>query len=297
VLAQSYQDFEVIILDDYSNDNSREIIEQYRNHPKVSHIVYNEINSGSTFKQWGKGIELAKSEWIWIAESDDWCEPTLLEELVNGVSFNDNIVLGYCGSIVLNGNEILYSSKSSKLKEVKEGVGFIQQEMTEINSVFNASMALFKKSSLYNISSEYLDFKFCGDWLFWIMIAQTGNVFVSGKSLNYFRKHDSDVSGKSMSNGTYYKEYPRIVFYLLNNNLIDFKRYQSLLFLRYQHLRTFNGERLLKKELLTSYVALIGKRNYLKLAVKYNLHNYRVSIWIFTPVFIKNIVRKIFCKN
>jgi glycosyltransferase involved in cell wall biosynthesis len=60
IFNQSFTDFELIILYDFSTDNSKEIIEQYREHPHVSHIVYNTENSGSTFKQWGKGIELAK---------------------------------------------------------------------------------------------------------------------------------------------------------------------------------------------------------------------------------------------
>ena len=63
VLNQSYQDFELIILDDCSTDNSRILIEQYRSDPHVSHIVYNEVNTGSPFKQWAKGIELAKGEY------------------------------------------------------------------------------------------------------------------------------------------------------------------------------------------------------------------------------------------
>ena len=64
VLQQTYTDFEVIILDDCSTDNSKEIIETYRMHPKVVHIEYNVVNSGSTFKQWKKGIDLTKGEWI-----------------------------------------------------------------------------------------------------------------------------------------------------------------------------------------------------------------------------------------
>ena len=58
VLNQSYQDFEVIILDDCSKDNSRDVIEKYRSHERVSHIVYNEQNSGGTFNQWNKGLSL-----------------------------------------------------------------------------------------------------------------------------------------------------------------------------------------------------------------------------------------------
>ena len=86
VLGQTYTNFEVIILDDKSTDNSLEVIAKYQDNPHVSQVVVNEVNSGSTFKQWDKGISLAKGEIIWIAESDDWCELNLLYELVNGIS-------------------------------------------------------------------------------------------------------------------------------------------------------------------------------------------------------------------
>lgn len=56
VLNQKYQNFEVIILDDCSTDNSKNVIDKYKHNPKISHIIYNEINSGSTFKQWNKGF-------------------------------------------------------------------------------------------------------------------------------------------------------------------------------------------------------------------------------------------------
>ena len=50
ILNQTYQDFELIILDDCSIDNSVSIIESYRNNEHVTHIVLNEQNTGSTFK-------------------------------------------------------------------------------------------------------------------------------------------------------------------------------------------------------------------------------------------------------
>lgn len=48
ILAQSYTDFELILLDDCSTDNSRDILNSYRDNPHVSHIIFNEKNSGST---------------------------------------------------------------------------------------------------------------------------------------------------------------------------------------------------------------------------------------------------------
>ena len=59
ILRQTWTDFELILLDDASTDTSREILEKYRNHPRVSRIEFNTQNTGSPFQQWMKGILLA----------------------------------------------------------------------------------------------------------------------------------------------------------------------------------------------------------------------------------------------
>lgn len=55
ILGQTYKNIEVIILDDCSTDNSRNVIEQYKGFPQVSQVVYNKENSGRVFRQWKKG--------------------------------------------------------------------------------------------------------------------------------------------------------------------------------------------------------------------------------------------------
>ena len=92
VLNQSFDNFEVIILDDKSTDHSKEVIESYRNHEKVVHIEYNSQNSGSTFKQWDKGLKLAKGEWIWIAESDDVAHPAFLSSTMSYADSNTSLI-------------------------------------------------------------------------------------------------------------------------------------------------------------------------------------------------------------
>lgn len=113
VLAQTYSDFEVILLDDCSTDDSRQVIEQYRHHPKVSGIIYNETNSGNTFQQWEKGIALAKGEWIWIAESDDYADPGFLATLIHNAAKGEAIVLSYCQSNEVDENNIIPGTMSS----------------------------------------------------------------------------------------------------------------------------------------------------------------------------------------
>lgn len=195
VLNQTYDDFELIILDDCSPDNSKDIIEQYRRHPKVTSIIYNETNSGSTFKQWERGINVAKGAYIWMAESDDWCEPSLLQNLMNGLLKNPSCTVAYCQSFyVRNGNEVFHYTHTPLLAECMNGMDYVNKYLIYHSTIYNASMAVFKKEIYYAISKDYTRFRFCGDWVFWSEMVSRGDVFICGKLLNYFRSHGSDVS-------------------------------------------------------------------------------------------------------
>lgn len=210
VLDQTYQDFELIILDDCSPDNgaSRAIIEQYRNNPHVSHIVYNEVNSGSPFKQWHKGMELARGEYIWIAESDDSCNKRLLEKLVDVITDN-NAVMAFCRSSRLDerGNASTFTFQNRLNGDfVVDGEYFIQCFLVDRNRVANASSVIFKRSTAINVDSCYQELKAVGDWLFWILLAERGKVCFIDKEVNFFRWHSLNTTKTSILNGTEAKE-------------------------------------------------------------------------------------------
>lgn len=228
ILAQSFQDFEVIILDDCSTDESRMIIEEYRENVKVQSIIYNNINSGGPFTQWKRGIEAASGKYIWIAESDDWCEPSLLETLIKAFNDNEECVMAYVQTHTVHGNSIIQTSSYPKLAEYIEGKEYIRKHLAAQCAIWNASMLLFKKTCYYNVSDWFINFKMCGDWQFYIELAGQGEVFVSGKVLNYFRKHDKDVSGKMYGTGANYIEEIDILTGLSESSLItpeEFKRH------------------------------------------------------------------------
>ena len=102
ILQQTFQDFELILLDDCSTDGSREILERYRNHPKVSGIFYNERNSGSPFKQWEKGLSKAKGDYVWIAESDDFSSPCFLERCVRILDTRPDCSIVFTSSYIVD---------------------------------------------------------------------------------------------------------------------------------------------------------------------------------------------------
>lgn len=234
ILCQTYQDFEVIILDDCSTDNSREVIEQFRDHPKVSTILLNEENSGSTFKQWDKGISIARGDWIWIAESDDWCEANFLEVIMDGLLKNTNCVIGYCHSYCIVGeNQIKWHSLHNKLMEYSRGNEFVVENMILSNAIYNASKVVWKKEKYALISKEFTGFRFCGDWLFWIELALHGDVMICGRLMNYFRKHESDITGMALRTGLASLEELKLGAYLMDKRIIDFDTHCSFVKSRY----------------------------------------------------------------
>lgn len=237
VLGQTYQNFEVIILDDASPDGgaSMVVIEKYRGNPHVSHVEYNDVNSGSTFKQWRKGFELAKGELIWIAESDDYCEKSFLDELVPIWSKYPNSSIVQSGTIRVDGygnsleNDIVFSGR-----EICEtGIECIKNHILCSNFYIpNASAVLFKRDDAINISQDYIKYKSSGDRLFWIYLAEKGDVVKVDKPLNYFRQHNNKVSNAKEYDGTQCRENYQINKYLhskgyVRNRLrfVEFKFY------------------------------------------------------------------------
>ncbi len=221
ILLQTFQDFEIIVLDDNSTDDSRKIIEAYRSHPKVKTIVYNEENSGNTFKQWDFGIGLAQGDYIWIAESDDWCEPSLLQHLVEGIEKDDTCVISYCQSYCVVDGAIRWQSTHHKLSEMLDGHDFIERYLVPDPAIFNASMALWRKEKYRTIAKDFISMKLSGDWLFWIVLAQTGKVNINGRLLNYFRKHGNDVSSGAYGSGINFVEAAYIINKLYREKLIN----------------------------------------------------------------------------
>jgi glycosyltransferase involved in cell wall biosynthesis len=97
VLRQTFPDFALILLDECSTDDSRSILSKYADDPRVR-IEFSEVNSGSPFKQWNKGVGFARGEYIWIAESDDYADLKFLERLSAALRAEPTTAFAYCRS-------------------------------------------------------------------------------------------------------------------------------------------------------------------------------------------------------
>lgn len=203
ILAQTFRDFELIVLDDCSPDNSRTIIEDYaRRYPM--RVVFNEKNSGSPFIQWKRGAEMATGKYLWIAESDDFADPRLLETLVNQTKEHPTVGLAYCQSACVDADGKVDGTWEYWTRELdpkrwlqsffNKGSDEVARYMVRRNTVPNASAVLVRKDLL--LASLPPDrMRLSGDWWTWCSVLLKSDVAFVGEPLNYFRSHGSTVRG------------------------------------------------------------------------------------------------------
>ena len=218
IFNQTFTDYEVILLDDCSTDNSYEVLSKYANDTRVSHFIVNDRNSGSTFKQISRGIKLAKGEFIWIAESDDWAEYDFLDKTVKKAQKNIGII--YSQSFIVNdqGDKLFINTKytdyldKNKWKEdfVENGVSIINSFFVFRNIIPNMSAVLLSREDLLTIIIEN-DLKYMGDWFIYCQILLRKDLSYISEPLNNYREHLTSVRTKALINGLREKEY----YYLL----------------------------------------------------------------------------------
>lgn len=221
VLCQDYPNFEVIMIDDCSTDNSREIMLSYKKHKNVRHIISNEKNSGNTFLQWEKGIAMAEGEYVWIAESDDVADNDFLSTLMAGLIAAPSAVLAFSHSYMIGpeGEKLDYTWHKRiyyKAPGVYDGKTFCSSRMVFNNQIFNASMVVWKKQCAKGVSEGYKSLRHCGDWMFWFDVCLQGSVIEVPRKLNYFRQHPNKVSNKARSSGQDFEEMAVIQEYILD---------------------------------------------------------------------------------
>lgn len=229
ILAQTYQDFELILLDDCSTDESRDILREYASHPRVTHVEFNDTNSGSTFKQWNKGVSRARGKYVWIAESDDYADPQFLATLVGVLDKEADVIFAYCRSWRASAEGVLNGFHDVTVPDLGlerwtsdfrvSGIDECRSWLVRSCSIQNASSVVFRRDVYVQIGGADERLRQCGDWKTWAAMALTGGtISYIAEPLNYRRCHKASVTENNMAtpqNGVRAAERPHVIAWIL----------------------------------------------------------------------------------
>lgn len=160
VLAQSHQDFELIVVDDGSEDNTDELIENYN-----SDIVYiRQENSGAAAAR-NRGIEKARYNLLAFLDSDDWFAENKLKTQIEAMNRNPSCLISHTNEIWYRNGQIL----NQKLKHRKSS-GDIFAQSLELCAVGMSTIMIHKEIfDRYGFFDE--GYPCCEDYEFWLRIS------------------------------------------------------------------------------------------------------------------------------
>ena len=199
ILAQTYEDFEVLIMDDCSPDNTPEVARSFQD-PRVQHIR-NQPNLGH-LRNYNKGIGLARGEYVWLISADDRLRSSqVLEKYVRLLEANPRIGYVFCPAVGLQDHTetgiVDYSLIGSEDK-VFDGRKLLEKLVME-NFVIAAS-GLSRRECYEKVSMFPLDMPWAGDWYLWCVFALHYDVGYFAEPMVNYRQHELSMTNHLLDN-------------------------------------------------------------------------------------------------
>lgn len=190
VLGQNFKDLELIIVDDASTDNTKEVVESFLSDERVKYFPLDKQKNIATLRN----IALSKSvgEYIAILDSDDlWCDDNKIARQVNFLKENNNIVMVGSGATIIdsNGKEKRKAPKPVNDKDIKK--------IFLIKNPFFHSSVLYRKNSIINLGGYNEDLKYCDDFDLWIRLNEKESFYNFPDFFIKYREHSDNESVKN----------------------------------------------------------------------------------------------------
>lgn len=189
VFAQTYTNWEIILVDDASTDNSNEIYQKYNNDQRI-HIYYNDKNYGCGYTK-HRCVELANGEICGFLDPDDALVETALEETTLTNLNTPNASLVYTNCYICGENLEILAEKSFNQK-VPDNISLL-----ESGEFAPFHFATFKKSLYHKTNGINPSYQRSVDWDLFYKLEEIGELLFIDKKLYYYRKY----SGNNLSTG------------------------------------------------------------------------------------------------
>ena len=203
ILNQTFTNFEFLIIDDGSSDNSIKIIESYDD-PKIR-LICNDENIGQT-KTLNKGIKLAKGNFIARSDQDDISSSNRLSIQYNYLNNNPNVaLLGSSVYFINNNGSLLYK------KQVPTGHNHIMESFCAGNPFMHSSV-MFNRDVVMKLDGYSPRYIYSQDADLWLRIARIREIENLKSFLVSIRVHRDQVINNFTFNKLRYKEASKIYY-------------------------------------------------------------------------------------
>ena len=193
VLAQTFNDFEVVVMDDCSPDNTPDVTRSYRD-PRIRH-VRNEVNLGH-LKNYNKGISLCQSDYIWLVSADDvLCKSHVLQQYVDIMDCSPNAAYVFCAGVEIGAAGSIRPARYTEIYRrngIIDGVDLFSRLLYG-NDIL-ASAGMVRKTVYQRFGMFPNDLPYAGDWYLWCLFAMHHDVAYLAEPMVGYRIHGDSMS-------------------------------------------------------------------------------------------------------
>lgn len=198
VLSQSFDDFELLIVDDGSTDSTMDIVRSYDD-PRIR-IIFNNDSPGLP-GNWNKCLELARGEYIRYLFQDDIMEPASLHAMVEFMDSYPSAALVFGSSKIINeSGEVTLSRRPFKKTELFDGKEFARKTFRKHNLFGEPSNILFRKKASDKAGSFNEALPYTPDWEYWIRLSLRGDVGFINACTSRFRVSANSATANLFKN-------------------------------------------------------------------------------------------------
>lgn len=194
ILCQTYEDFEILVMDDCSPDHTMAVVNSFSD-PRVKYIR-NDPNLGH-LRNYNKGIGLARGKYLWLISADDYLRrPHVLRRYVDLLDRHPRVGYAFCSGVgVKDGREIgvLEYSQCAKHDSIIPGRLWLKKLIKE--NIVLAASGLVRRDCYEKLGAFPLDMPWAGDWYLWCLFALHTDVAYFCEPMVCYRDH-----GLSMTN-------------------------------------------------------------------------------------------------
>jgi len=211
VLKQTFRDFELVIIDDASQDQSRSLIETYAQKDDRIRAIFHDKNQGIAFTA-NQGMAAAKGKYITFIDSDDVWMPEKLQNQLDILTRDENLVVWSEGLIIdeagaPTGETFTQIHQSSE----REKSGNIFEDLLQGNHILGSSM-IFKRENLKGIHFDDR-FRYLNDYQFYVDLAHLYKFWFIQEPLVYYRVHSTNTVKVDYEG--HILDYPKVGLYFL----------------------------------------------------------------------------------
>jgi glycosyltransferase involved in cell wall biosynthesis len=190
VLNQTYKDFELIVVNDGSTDNTRQILEKYGD--KIRYVY--KKNGGQSSSR-NAGIRVARGQYIALIDHDDIWIPNKLELQVQEMEKAKTIGLVTCGTIGFNEN----GETGRTLRHLVNSLTRTQllRRLAMGNIIGGCSNVLIRNECFLKLGLFDESLRMAEDWDMWVRIAQSYDIRSIPQLLVKYRWHEKNFSNSS----------------------------------------------------------------------------------------------------